>query len=100
MVACVLEGHGIEVFLADDNVCRILPQAALIIGGVKVLVSPEDLEDAVEVLKLACAGSAPFIGGTLTVPLSLFAIIAAWLLRGRGKKPDEKARAAVGTQLQ
>jgi len=99
MVACALEGHGIPVFLADDNVCRIYPQAALIVGGVKVLISPEDLEDAVEVLRIANTGSTPFIGGTLTVPLSLLAAIAGWLLRGRGKRPDEDDPIAAGTQL-
>jgi hypothetical protein len=100
MVACALEGHEISSFIFDDNFCRIYPQAAPVAGGVKVVVPLEDLEDAIDVLKLAYAEGPPFIGGTLTVPLSLLAAIAAWLLGGRKKKAAEESSAAAGAQLQ
>ena len=81
MVACMLEGHQIPTLLIDDNVCRIMPQASLIVGGVKVIVRFEDLNGATDLLQPAYGGDPPFIGGFLTMPLSLpAALITA--LRG------------------
>lgn len=79
IVACALEGHEIPTLTTDDNVCRILPQAALIVGGVKVIVRFEDLSGAADVLQLAYSGGPPFVGGFLTIPLSLTAALITWL---------------------
>jgi hypothetical protein len=79
LVACALEGHGIPTLILDDNVCRILPEAALLVGGIKVIVRCEDLNDAAIILQLTYKGEPPFIGGVLTMPLSLPAALIAWL---------------------
>ncbi len=78
MVACALEGHEIPTLLVDDNVCRIYPQAALVVGGVKVIVRSEDVSGAIDVLQPAYGGDAPFVGGFLTIPLSLPAALITW----------------------
>jgi hypothetical protein len=78
-VACALEGHQIPTLILDDNVCRILPEAALLIGGIKVIVRVEDLNDAADILQLGYKGEPPFTGGFLTMPLSLPAALVAWL---------------------
>jgi hypothetical protein len=92
MVACALEGHDIPSITLDDNVGRIFPQAALVIGGVKVLVPFDDLEDASEVLKAVYKQTLPVIGGTLTVPLSILAAFGQWLLRTRRYRLHEDSR--------
>jgi Putative prokaryotic signal transducing protein len=45
-----LEAAGIECFLADDNMIRMDWFISNLLGGIKLLVSPEDLEDANAVL--------------------------------------------------
>ena len=92
MVACALEGHDIPSITLDDNVGRIFPQAALVIGGVKVLVPFDDLEDASEVLEAVYKQPLPVIGGTLTVPLSILAALGQWLLRTRRYRLQEDSR--------
>jgi len=47
-VACALEGHG-DAFVINDNICRMYPAAPLV-GGAKVVIDPEDLEAATDVL--------------------------------------------------
>jgi hypothetical protein len=49
MVACALEGHGIPALLLDDNICRIVPGAAYLVGGAKVVVDERNEEQALEV---------------------------------------------------
>jgi len=41
-----LESAGIECFLADDNMIRMDWFISNLLGGIKLLVSPQDLEDA------------------------------------------------------
>jgi hypothetical protein len=93
MVACALEGHQIPTLILDDNVCRILPEAVLLIGGIKVIVRVEDLSDAADLLQLRYKGGPPFIGGFLTMPLSLPAALFAWLrgLWRRGSRQDDNS---------
>ena len=87
IVVSALQGHGISAFVLDDNVCRIYPQAALLIGGAKVIVRFEELEDAMDVLGLAFEGEPPFSGAFLAAPLSLLAAVATMIKRPRKKQP-------------
>jgi hypothetical protein len=85
MVACTLEGHKIPTLLVDDHVCRIMPQASLVVGGVKVLVRLGQLSEASDLLQAIYGGAPPFIGGFLTMPLSLPAALIMKLRQsGRG----------------
>jgi len=79
MVVCALEGYEIPALVIDDNVCRINPQAALLVGGVKVIVRSDDVEGAAEVLQAAYGAGPPFTGGFFSVPLSWPAALIAWL---------------------
>ncbi len=47
----VLEGAGIECFLADDNIVRMDWFYSNAIGGIKLQVSPENAESAVQILE-------------------------------------------------
>jgi hypothetical protein len=51
LIASVLEGNGIKTYLRDENIVSLhwIPQAT---GGVKIQVSDEDVEKALEVLNL------------------------------------------------
>ena len=87
LVASVLGGSGIAAYVIDDNVCRMYPQAMLLIGGAKVLVRAEELDSAREVLSAVNDGEAPIAGNFLSIPLSEpAAIITAfrkWLKRNK-----------------
>jgi hypothetical protein len=91
LVACALDGHEIESFVFDDNVCRIFPQAALVVGGAKVIVNLRDAEGATDVLRLVFGGEPPFAGHFLTVPLSkpaaILAMFRMWRRRKTAKEP-------------
>ena len=50
-IRSVLEGHGIEVFMPDEHTLGVHPGLGPALGGVRVLVRPEDLEAAREVLE-------------------------------------------------
>lgn len=50
-----LDAAGIECFLADENVIAIDWAVSQAVGGVKVLVRPEDLSDAQELLSTVIA---------------------------------------------
>lgn len=45
-----LESAGIESFLADDNMVRMDWFISNLLGGIKLLVKPEDVESAAEIL--------------------------------------------------
>lgn len=51
LVRSVLEASGIEVFMIDENITRIDPPIALMIGGMKVAVPQGQRDAAIEVLK-------------------------------------------------
>ena len=89
MVACALEGHEIPALVTNSNVGRIFPQASLM-DAVKVIVPFEHLSDATDLLQLAYRGGPPFIGGFLTIPMSLLALLVTWFLRlWRRRSPPE-----------
>jgi hypothetical protein len=90
-VACALRGHEIPAFVIDDNMCRIYPPAAFIVGGAKVIIPVRDLEGATDVLRLAFNGDPPFVGELLTVPMSLLAAFFIMLQRWSRKKPAQSS---------
>lgn len=49
-IRSVLEGAGIEAFIPDEHTVGVHPGLTPAIGGVRVLVRPEDAEAAREVL--------------------------------------------------
>ena len=94
MVACALEGHGIPVLILDDNICRILPTTAFIVGGVKVLVDGQDAEHALAIIGPVFGGNPPYAGNFVTVGIGGLGILALllapilWL--GRRRISDEQ----------
>ena len=52
----LLESHGIEVFLGDENTARMGMHLSHIIGGAKLMVRRTDLPHALELLESADAG--------------------------------------------
>jgi hypothetical protein len=88
MLACALDGYEIESLIIDDNVCRILPNVAYLIGGAKVVVDERDREQALDVIRLVFPGEPPYAGSFITVGIAgsgFFAVVLAlpWLLRRR-----------------
>jgi MYXO-CTERM domain-containing protein len=88
MVACALDGHEIASLIIDDNICRILPNVAYLIGGAKVVVDERDQEQALDVIHLVFPGEPPYGGSFITVGIAgagFFAVLLAlpWLLRRR-----------------
>ena len=67
MVACALDGHDIPALILDDNICRILPTVAFIVGGAKVIVQAENAEEALAVIGLVFPGGPPYAGSFATV---------------------------------
>ena len=80
-LACALEGYGIPPLLLDDGLCRLAPSYALLLGGVTVLLARTGLEPSLEIVELAFPGGEPHVGSFCSVPLSLWALLGAWLLR-------------------
>ena len=89
IIVSVLQGSEVPAFVFDDNICRLYPQAALLVGGVKVLVSTHDAERAAEVLQGVDDAESPLTGQILPVPLSVPAAIItmfrSWLNRKRNE---------------
>ena len=52
----LLESHGIEVFLGDENTARMGMHLSHIIGGAKLMVRRADLPQALEALGSVEAG--------------------------------------------
>ncbi len=69
-IASVLNGNDIAAFVLDDNTCRMYPWGAMLIGGAKVLVSAENVEQANDVLAGVEEGESPMSGKFLSIPLS------------------------------
>jgi len=82
MVACALEGHDIPALLLDDNICRIVPSAAYIVGGAKVLVDERNEEQALDVISLASSAGPPYAGTFSVVAFAggLFFAFLIWLV--------------------
>ncbi len=92
MVSCALNGHEVDSFVVDDNICRLYPQAALAVGGTKVMIEFEDLERASEVLELVFGVQRPFVGQFCTIPLStpaaVISMLKSWFRRRPAALPD------------
>jgi len=52
IVRGVLESHGIEVHVFDENIGRMQPFFNLAIGGIKLVVPDQQLKEAREILKI------------------------------------------------
>ena len=70
MVACALEGHGIETLVLDEEYCRLNPQVAFVLGGVKILAEVEQWEDAVAIVGQVYTGTLPFIGSFIATGIA------------------------------
>lgn len=51
LIKSVLEGSGIDVYVYDENISMMEPFYSRAVGGIKLLVSDEQLEKAKEILK-------------------------------------------------
>ena len=96
MVASALEGHGIPPLLLDDNICRILPNCAYLVGGAKVVVEERYQQDAQDVIGLVYPGNPPFAGSFVVVAsgavLFSMLLLLPWLLwkrRHAGAFPEQ-----------
>jgi len=85
-VASLLNGNDVPAFVLDDNVCRMLPQMVLLVGGSKVVVSPENVEIAWQTLEMPETGEL-FLGQCVPIPMSdltlLIRLLKNWLKRRR-----------------
>ena len=81
MMVCVLDGHDIPALMLDDNICRAAPVAAVLVGGVKVLVDQRDSEQALDLIGLVIPGNPPYAGSFVKAALSLPALLFAVLRR-------------------
>lgn len=80
MAANALEGHEIESIIVNDEICRFQPNAAWVVGGVKLLVKRADEEVALDLIGLVHAGDPPYVGSFMIVVIGDLAIIALLLL--------------------
>ena len=89
-VACALEGHDIRAFVVDDNICRMCPMAALLVGGTKIIIGIDDFESANIILHYAFGTDSPIVGCLLSVPLSEIALLVTIFRNWRARKRDPK----------
>ena len=80
MAASALDGHEIDSLIVNDEICRIDPSVAWVVGGAKVLVAREDEASALDVMRLVYQGNAPYVGSFLVVCVAALGVLALLLV--------------------